>query len=318
MREDEIRLAFQRFPTSDFQRYENHTIKPPTYIKVNEFTSGFQEIVNTYGVPMYQEINPAVFAIVTFPFLFGVMFGDIGHGFLLLVLGIILCSMNSKLKNTSGEAFGMIRYLILLMGLFAFYNGLVYNEFFAIPTQLFGNSCYSSEVMVISIDNNPSLSKTDPRNPKDYGFARVDPQRPDNCVYPFGMDPRWFESDQFLSYSNNFKMKIAVIFAILQMSLGIVLKGCNSLYFRKYLDFFFEFIPQIILLLVLFGWMDALIIGKWCLPKYVDWNYPDTSDEFLNTHYSPPIITTMIDMFLAFGSNLDEKKQPRYYYVFND
>lgn len=77
------------------------------------------------------------------------------------------------------------------------------------------------------------------------------------------MDPRWFESDQFLSYTNNFKMKIAVIFGILQMTLGIILKGANSLHFKSKLDFFFEFIPQILLLLALFGWMDALIIGKW-------------------------------------------------------
>ena len=38
-------------------------------------------------------------------------------------------------------------------------------------------------------------------------------------------------------------MKIAVIFAILQMSLGIILKGFNSIYFKKALDFIFEFIP---------------------------------------------------------------------------
>jgi V-type H+-transporting ATPase subunit a len=38
-------------------------------------------------------------------------------------------------------------------------------------------------------------------------------------------------------------MKVAVIFAILQMSLGIILKGANSLHFRKTLDFIVEFIP---------------------------------------------------------------------------
>jgi V-type H+-transporting ATPase subunit a len=60
---------------------------PPSFFRTNDFTWPFQEIVNTYGVPRYGEVNPGLFTITTFPFLFGVMFGDIGHGFLLFVLG---------------------------------------------------------------------------------------------------------------------------------------------------------------------------------------------------------------------------------------
>ena len=62
----------------------------PTFFETNSVTWVFQEIVDTYGVPLYKEINPAVYTIVTFPFLFGVMFGDIGHGFLLFILGLLL------------------------------------------------------------------------------------------------------------------------------------------------------------------------------------------------------------------------------------
>ncbi|EGR28352.1 v-type ATPase 116kda subunit family protein, putative [Ichthyophthirius multifiliis] len=65
-------------------------LSPPTYFPVNDFTFAFQQIVNTYGIPRYKEINPGLFTITTFPFLFGVMFGDIGHGFLLLIFGLYL------------------------------------------------------------------------------------------------------------------------------------------------------------------------------------------------------------------------------------
>jgi V-type H+-transporting ATPase subunit a len=61
-------------------------------------------------------------------------------------------------------------------------------------------------------------------------------------------------------------MKTSVILGVLQMSLGICMKGFNALYFRSYVDFFFEFIPQIALLWALFGWMDILIIVKWLHP----------------------------------------------------
>ena len=94
------------------------------------------------------------------------------------------------------------------------------------------------------------------------------------------------------------------------MSIGIVLKGMNSLHFRNRLDFFFEFIPQILLLLAMFGWMDILIIGKWINKKNVEDvtlpGCPNTEVEFLRfneVHLSPSIISTMIDIFLAGASN---------------
>lgn len=70
---------------------QEHGVKPPSLFRINEFTWVFQEIVNTYGVPNYKEVNPSVFTVVTFPFLFGIMFGDMGHGSVLFIVGTLLC-----------------------------------------------------------------------------------------------------------------------------------------------------------------------------------------------------------------------------------
>ena len=69
-------------------------------------------------------------------------------------------------------------------------------------------------------------------------------------------------------------------------------------------------------MLVLFGWMDALIIGKWMTPKYVDTNISTLDPRYNETTLSPPVITTMIDMFLASGSNKGPNGEIKYNYVF--
>jgi V-type H+-transporting ATPase subunit a len=56
--------------------------------------------VDTYGVPRYGEVNPGFFTSVTFPYEFGIMFGDIGHGGVLLLFGSVLLKYYSKLRQT--------------------------------------------------------------------------------------------------------------------------------------------------------------------------------------------------------------------------
>jgi V-type H+-transporting ATPase subunit a len=46
------------------------------------------------------------------------------------------------------------------------------------------------------------------------------------------------------------KMKIAVIIGVVHMILGVFMKALNSIHFKKWMDFFFEFVPQIIFLVL--------------------------------------------------------------------
>ena len=94
---------------------------PPTLIKTNKLTESFQALNDAYGTPRYLELNPGIFYPVTYSFLFGIMFGDIGHGILLLLGALFLISREhawggKKLNELIAPAFDG-RYLSLSLSL---------------------------------------------------------------------------------------------------------------------------------------------------------------------------------------------------------
>lgn len=76
---------------------DNHNIMPPTFFKMTDLIASFQLIIDTYGIPTYKEANPTPVSIVTFPFMFGMMFGDFGHGSILAAFGLFLVLFNERL-----------------------------------------------------------------------------------------------------------------------------------------------------------------------------------------------------------------------------
>jgi len=66
----------------------------------------FQDLVTNYGYPSYRETDPTLVTALTFSLLFGAMFGDVGHGLLLLLAGFLLISTQSRsvLRSLRGVA----------------------------------------------------------------------------------------------------------------------------------------------------------------------------------------------------------------------
>lgn len=228
---------------------------PPTYFQTNKFTSAFQEIVDAYGIAKYQEANPGVFTIVTFPFLFAVMFGDWGHGICLLLCTLFLVIREKKLSSQKlGDIMEMMfggRYVILMMSIFSIYTGLIYNEFFSVPFELFGKSAYAC--------SDPSCSDATTA-----GLVKV------RRTYPFGVDPEWHGSRSELPFLNSLKMKMSILLGVAQMNLGIFLSYFNAKFFRNSLNVWYMFVPQLIFLNSLFGYLSVLIIIKWCTGSKAD------------------------------------------------
>jgi V-type H+-transporting ATPase subunit a len=234
---------------------DNFKIEPPTYNKVTDFTFVFQMIVDTYGIPTYQEANPTPVSIVTFPFMFGMMFGDMGHGSILAMFGMFLTLGYDRLQKTPFKAMLPVRYFLLLLGLCSVYCGFMYNEFFAMPTQIF-SSCYD-----LSAKKQWVIAEGGAKTNWYYDRKSFD------CNYPLGVDPVWGLSAQKLTFSNNIKMKLSVIMGIVHMTIGVIIKGTNTIFRRDYPSFIFEVVTGLVMLLGMFGWMNLLIYGKWFFPN---------------------------------------------------
>ena len=65
----------------------------------------FESITKLYGTPDYSEVDPTPILALTFPILFGLMFGDIGHGIVLILAGLlgglVFSKRRGNIKNFS-------------------------------------------------------------------------------------------------------------------------------------------------------------------------------------------------------------------------
>uniref|UniRef100_A0AAQ5Y7S0 V-type proton ATPase subunit a n=1 Tax=Amphiprion ocellaris TaxID=80972 RepID=A0AAQ5Y7S0_AMPOC len=289
-----------RIPTTD---------TPPTLIRTNKFTSGFQNIVDAYGVGTYREVNPAPFTIITFPFLFAVMFGDLGHGAIMALSAawMVLYENNRKLKNTRNEIWNTFfegRYIILMMGLFSIYTGLIYNDCFSKSLNIFGSGWISNDknniktrwgllnlfynhvhlaqtLTVLSVLNSNSVISGN-------GVLTLDPNITGvfKGPYPLGIDPIWNLASNRLTFLNSYKMKMSVILGIIHMSFGVVLSTFNHLHFRKEYNLYLVFLPELLFLLCLFGYLVFMILYKWLFFTVKD------------SRHAPSILIHFINMFL--------------------
>ena len=268
--------------------------KPPTFFRTNKFTSTFQALINAYGVASYRETNPAVYTIITFPFLFAIMFGDAGHGTIMFLFAFWMIMKEKQLekKHTDNEVWNYFfngRYLIALMGLFSIYTGFIYNDVFSKSLNIFGSawqvSAGSSDILHSKSMMLQPAQKTNKSDIiPDYG----------GTPYPFGIDPVWQISTNKIVFLNSFKMKVSIIIGVIHMMFGLIVSFMNSKFFGKAINITMEFIPQIIFLSCMFGYMSLLMFHKWTAYTAGGFDGDATSTE----RCAPSILITFINMVL--------------------
>ncbi|XP_050977589.1 V-type proton ATPase 116 kDa subunit a 2 isoform X3 [Labeo rohita] len=265
-----------RIPSSD---------TPPTLLRSNKFTSGFQSIVEAYGVGDYREASPAPYTIITFPFLFAVMFGDLGHGSVmtLFALWMVLTEKDHRRRRPGNEIWTTFfdgRYIILMMGLFSIYTGLIYNDCFSKSLNIFG-SAWSVKAMFTEHEWTNDTLQTNALLTLDPNVSGVF-----SGPYPLGIDPIWNMAVNRLTFLNSYKMKMSVIIGVIHMSFGVVLSVFNHLHFRQKFKIYLLFLPELLFLLCLFGYLVFMIFYKWLAFSVRD------------SQLAPSILIHFINMFL--------------------
>ncbi|KAI5163971.1 V-type H+-transporting ATPase subunit a [Nematocida ausubeli] len=210
---------------------DENTIKP-TYFDTNPITQCFQDLTNVYSTPAYKEINPTILSITTFPFLFGAMFGDVGHGIIFMGIGIFFIRWNktSNMPDMISLLYNA-RYVLVIMGIWAVYFGFLYGD-----------------CMGYAFGQELSAYK---------GSTKMG-----NCI--FGIDHSWHLASNSSVFINSLKMKMSIVLGFIHITAGMCLGLINSVYKQDIISVICTRIPQFVIFMGLIGYMVFLIILKWC------------------------------------------------------
>lgn len=211
---------------------------PPSVLSHNRILEPFVRLVKLYGIPNYYEIDPTIIIAITFPLIFGLMFGDIGQGLVLMIGSGILALITKR----------TIAKILFYCGIGAIFAGFLYGEFFGF---------YLPDIW----------HGFQPLMPFPNRGYYLDP------VYNLILIPKQYEG---LVDNITFMLKIAIFIGYIQLSSGFLIQFVNNYKKGEKKDAWLITIPSfsILSVIVFILFVYGFDLSKYFVPSSIILNLP--------------------------------------------
>jgi V/A-type H+-transporting ATPase subunit I len=124
------RCIIERMPAEKIESVREGKIEVPVRLKNPPLIKPFEFITFAYGVPAYRTLDPTPFVGLSFLLMFGMMFGDVGHGLILALMGVWLAL---KSRSSTYKSAGI---LVFYAGLSSMAYGFLFGSIFGVEDWL--------------------------------------------------------------------------------------------------------------------------------------------------------------------------------------
>ncbi|MFW9788527.1 MAG: V-type ATP synthase subunit I [Candidatus Thorarchaeota archaeon] len=119
-----------------FDKPDFAEVEAPTYISNPGYMKPTEDVVKAFGIPSRHDLDPTKLMAWSFPLIFGLVFSDVGQGFLILLIGLAAYRANKKGQDW-GSILGYVQngaQGLMMMGIFAMLGGFLFGSFFGAET----------------------------------------------------------------------------------------------------------------------------------------------------------------------------------------
>ena len=136
-----------------FLRFDDPDLndQPPALLRNRSLAKHFELLTRLRGTPQYREVDPTPIVTILFTVMYGMMFGDIGQGILLFLMGFTFNRLNRSFLGIPGGAMKRLGGILAACGASATFFGVMYGEFFLSDAfhPIFVNPIQSQTEMIV-------------------------------------------------------------------------------------------------------------------------------------------------------------------------